>query len=341
MGVIIWLAWPRYQPPAIEMFESSQSRYDYDQAIALNWEIHNVSEVENLIISATKGEQTTGKALETYTIQDIKNSLECEKNVDKDTLKCRNWYVGKQDPGEYTFNLEIVPQQNQKNSDNITKTTQITVNPPNKPTITIMGGTKPKYELGEQIQVKFKVTNYDQVEAIRILRNNQEIQNIQGQDLENKCSQDNNICNLNLPLPVTFPGNYSFTVKVISKYSQHEPTTQNIPPILVEERRIPLKIDYFSINGSTSGPVTILPDTRATISWQVTGKEPISVSITQQGATFGSQGSTRFNPFPPGTEQRIVLTATDADGETTNKEMTVYVNSPPPPPVPEITEPDE
>lgn len=339
LAFLLW--WLFLKPPIvpeIASLEPTEKAYTFGQEIKLSWDILNPERLRKISLI---GKNDQGKqVIETlvFNIEDLKKDSRCRIIQEQEEhLNCQNISTGAKEPDNYIFSLNISAKKRWKVEEVAKKDTSlISIAPPPTPTISNVGSPQNKYTLPEKIDLKFDLSEPQEIERVNLIKNGGVFRGILPSDLNKVCkAQAEKTLNCYVQIPITEPGTYTFSVEAVPKniqYVKPQGAVDAKTPIVVEEKKIILNINLFSINDKVLSPITIQPSENVVVKWDVRGKD-VKVNITGSSQDLPPKGSQEIpgKQLPVGQAFPVKLTATDAYGNTQTKELFVQVEAPTPP----------
>jgi hypothetical protein len=266
-----------------------------------NWKIKNISKLSTVKI-IPQSREGTGKII-SYSYNDL---LKFCQPVDT-RLNCKNIPTETKKAGEYTFQIEVYSQDQNKPADT-KETDTIAIQPIDTPTIIQFYPSSQVYRknLKEQVVLSWKISHPDRIQNLILTQQSNNAspvkktfircnpQNSQTQELtantdsiEKIEGREFLVCQ-GIATNVTQPGNYIFKLEVFSKQNPSQASdTKQTDTITIQASPVPKVIGKILPNKSTyeyQEPVFL--------SWQLTNPSQIKeLKIVQQG----SDGSTILN----------------------------------------------
>ncbi len=185
---------------------------------------------------------------------------------------------------------------------------------------------KDLYRPRERIELKFEVSdienNFVGEDKIFLIVNDQRRQApiISKQNINQFCSKvHTNSYSCKISISDLRDGKHSLEIEF-----QHDPDAHGQIKKKLERHTIPkqiivktpIKLNYFTVDGSSNPAIEVEPDTLIRISWSVTGNN-LEVSLGECGhGTFGSRGE-KYITVPEKQTLACILTASDESGQKT------------------------
>ncbi|ACK70384.1 conserved hypothetical protein [Gloeothece citriformis PCC 7424] len=344
LGFLIW--WLFFRPPVLPeiiSLDPAEKSYQFPQEIQVKFDIINPQRLKKitLIGKNQKGEEVIKPLTLTYEelLNDKKDQCGLISAQQETRLSCNNISTGATKPDSYIFTLNISAQKRWRVAEVGTENTSlITLAPPPTPTISNVGSPKDKYILPERVDLKFNISDPQELARVDLMKNGTKLTSIAPTDLGKICqTESEKKLNCHVQIPPLEPGKYSFSVDAIPKninYVQPQGPVDAKKEVLVEEAKIPLIINYFLINDKNTSPIKIQPNEDVVVKWDVSGKD-VKVTITGSSENLPPKGErkipgNKIQPSDDGRQGLVTLKAEDAYGNTQTKDLFVQVESPTP-----------
>jgi hypothetical protein len=259
----------------------------------------------------------------------------CQKQ--EEVLTCTNVTTDARKPGKYNFELKAFPR---KGSTVPYQTLEVEIAEKPAPEVVSFRLDKNQYTKGDLMRLSWEIKNQDQLSRLKIIGKAEDGTGAELAELEpNKLTQVN--ANIPKPLckpvnqvltctnvPVTAPqaGKYTFELQAFSKPGK--PPNSKPTETKVEILPKPIKIAYFTLNGSEEPNIVLKDGEPVTLSWKVEG-EDINVELSTSG-NVGPSGSQQLKANLA-LEPRIELIVTDKFDRRATKAFLIKVVTPPPP----------
>ncbi len=329
----IW--WVFFRPPLLPEIESitpTESSYKFGQEIKLNIDINHPKNIKELklVAKSVQGEQV----IEPLIIEKTDSRCQIVPINDGEKLSCRNIATGAKEPKDYIFTLSVLGKKRWTVTELASKETSvIRIDAPPVPEVSNVGSPKNKYILPQRVDLKFQVSQPQAIERLDVIQNGIVIASIPSSEVNQVCKEgEQNNISCYIKIPVAETGEYKFAIQAIpqnSKYVKAQAPVTIENNILVEEAKIPLEINLFTINNMTVSPIKIKANQSAIAKWQVSGKN-VKVNITGISQDLPAKGELQVSNLSPTNQPfPVELTATDGEGNTKSKILYVQVEAPP------------
>ncbi len=347
LSFLIW--WQFFKPPAspkIDSFTSDSNNYIEGDRVLLNWQVSNSQELLKLQLKIDGPVPTTSQDI------NFKQKDLCPNQ--QPILLCANYNSGVTLPGDYTFTLTAISPSKQEKVSSL----KVKINQKPAPKVTNFHPDKNQYQVGDVMRLSWGIRNPDNLWQLQIISQKEGTQTLlekfkfsSGQLIplsslaatqkpglstdgsKNLCKpQEEKVLTYtcdNILVKTPQPGKYTVLVLAFSKSRPPQPPFQSVP-VMVDILPKPLKIVFFTLNGSQE-PTRVLNDgTPVNLSWKIEGSEDIDVELSLSGKVEASGSrQIRANQALPSI---IELTATDKFGGKDSKRFSIKVNPPPQPP---------
>ncbi len=331
LSFLIW--WQFFKLPAspkIENFTSDSNNYVEGDRVLLKWQVSNFQELSKLQLKIDGPVPSTPQDID-LTQKDL-----CRNQ--QQILSCANYNSGVTQPGDYTFTLIAFPRHKQEN---VSSPLKVKINEKPIPKVANFRPEKTQYPVGDMMRLSWEIRNPDNLSQLQIFGIKEGAQTMLGkferdQLIPNLCKQklDKEVvfysCE-NIPVKTPLPGKYTLLLLAFPKNYKQRPSRS--VPTTVDILPKPLKITFFTLNGSQEPTRVINDGTPVNFSWKVEGGEDIDVELSLFGKveTSGSKKIIANQALP----SIIELTATDKFGGKDSKRFSIKVNPPPQPPSPQ------
>ncbi|MDZ8055322.1 MAG: hypothetical protein RMX68_028690 [Aulosira sp. ZfuVER01] len=339
LGGIGFIIWQMLNPPQlrIENFSANSSQLtEGEDEVALRWDIRNYKQLETLFL-IIKGPQPIKPISydfrngipETLAKRNANEVSPCivQRQID---LICNNIKTGINTKGNYTFELQGLYRKGNalfaETAKTDTQTTQVVINEKPIPEIVDFKVNKPQYKTGENILVNWIIANPLLLKETQIIGSTEEGTatsnpiifkftqgNIDNSKLKNACKEVNRQLQCtNIPIPPLKAGKYAFELKALPNNGSEKISAKKTEG-KIEILAKPIKIFYFTINGSEQPNQSLKEGETATLTWRVEG-EDIQVKLLPYGNDLKAIGSLQLpviSEFPP----QIALQVIDKSGK--------------------------
>lgn len=348
LAFLIW--WLFFRPPIlpeIASLEPTEKSYKFGQEIKVNWDIINPQRLRKITLVGknAQGEEEIDPLI--FDVEQLKKDSRCRLiPSQEEKLSCTNISTGVKKPNSYIFSLNVSAKKRWRVEEVAKKDTSlITLAPPPTPSVSNFGATKNQYILPEQVELKFKISEFQELEKLELTKNGTLFSSLNPNQLNPFCQKiEENSLDCSVKIVKNAPGTYTFSINAIPKFKYVKPqgSVDAKTPVVVEEQKIPLKINLFTINNNdkVGTPTLIKPNQAVVVRWNVSGKD-VQVSIKVMDKVVDEDLSPIGNkqipyqqlPIDKSTVNRFLpveIIATDADDKTKSKTLSVKVESPKP-----------
>ncbi len=353
IGGVGWLIWRIINRPQLEpelTLRSEKTEYYYNgDPIAVNWTVKNRERINKILIfdqeRGTKDINNTKcyvfkPELETencYLIDKFispqsttpdKSYGECiSTDNNSQTISCSGVIFNHaQKVEDYTFKLQAfrinqAPQVITSETVSILPIPTLEVLEPLK-----VSPDKDRYQPRERIVLKFEVSdvenNFVGKDKIFLIVNDKRRQTpiISKQNVNQFCSQvHTNSYSCEIPISDLREGQNTVEIELEHDPNEHGEIKKKIERHKIPKQivvKTPIKLNYFTVDGSSNPAIEVEPDTIIRISWSVTGNN-LEIFLGECGqGTFGSKGNKTFT-LPAKETVTCTLTASDESGQRT------------------------
>ncbi|NJL87287.1 MAG: transcriptional regulator, partial [Leptolyngbyaceae cyanobacterium SM1_1_3] len=305
LATLIWLIWwlffrPPTTPKILE-FLAEDARYSaLNQDIArVGWQIEHPERVRSLKITGYSPEGTLISGPLTYDFsQGLPITLAAFCDQDKVILTCRNVRTDARQPGEYVFELTIVPGGRLRRQIESQRTSNVVIDAVPLPSVLeLVAGQTLYREIGSQpvandprpeqqapavtlegVQLNWVVTNPKQLQALLLTVRNSEDTVLGGrryplrnsesgalelpEALQNRCQIGNVLVCRDVPTGIFQVGDYTFELVAVPLGSVGADLNQELEPQQTEPIKIAPRsprLVSFQINGQEAAPKYLLP----------------------------------------------------------------------------------
>ncbi|MDJ1184221.1 hypothetical protein [Roseofilum casamattae] len=358
------------EPAAITEFEPTSGSYEAanEEQIALNWAIANPSQISEL---ALKGRSDTGLVAmpdRRFSFQqglpEILASL-CTVTIE---LRCRNVPTPIGEPGNYRFELGVVPKRGTGEVTETMETGTIAIAPrpvapppppPPVPKILQLQPSQSRYseEKGEEVLLSWEVEHGEQVQEIQLVGRDRDgivVSPVRRYRLDSGipdilqpyCSLAGRLVCQNVPASARRAGDYIFELSLVAKGNstevsdrQQTEVIQILPPVF------PLAITEFTVNGEPAPlrvVVTLQPNQRPDpleLSWQVLGGPETKVELLPSPGTVPLTGTVRYPISPQPGREILTLSVIGKSGKQLQRTLAIETLVAPPPETPASSTP--
>ncbi|WP_013322122.1 hypothetical protein [Gloeothece verrucosa] len=351
LAFLIW--WLFFKPPIlpeIVSLEPTEKSYKFGQEIKLNLDISNPQRLKK--ISLVGKNPQGGQVIEPliFTIEQLQKDARCQLlSSQEEHLSCKNISTGAKEPNSYIFNLTVWGQKRWR-VEEVDKQDSpvITLAPPPTPTISNVGSPKNQYVLPAKVDLKFDISEPQELERVDLIQNGVVFASIIPSDLSKVCKKaEENTLNCYIQIPNLEPGNYILSVDAVpknSRYVKPQGPVDAKTQVIVQAQKIPLKINVFTLNNKSSSPIILKPNQNINVIWDATGKNvkvtisvlgtPVAEDLPGKGKHLVLYEQLPINELPVDQLVPVQLMVTDADGATKNKTLLVKMDLPKPSPTP-------
>jgi hypothetical protein len=380
LGGLGWLLWWTLlrTPPRPYVLDLSPSASEYavtNQATPLlNWQVSHPKQVESLIIRTFAPDGTQVGSAESY---DLSGSLPVELlpycTLANRKLTCQNFPTSVRQPGQYTFELTLLPDAAlnlppvQATSSLVTIVdipeptvvelvpqqviyseagTPVSANTPNlAPPVTQAGVllswivNNPKALQGLLLVVKD--ANGATLGGRRFVFGNPEASTESGlpEELEPFCQLTDKLVCQGVPTGMTQVGKYRFELTPVPVGLGDAPMPDPTATEVVEIQPRPVRIVSFTVNGQPAEPKYLIPVDQGDripgfrIGWQVEGGSTAKVELLPSPGSVGLQGMLPL-PLSPADTTTVTLKVSDGQNPPIIRAVTFSTFDPTPNPTP-------
>lgn len=320
------------EPLKLEYFSSEEPKINEGDRVRLNWKINNFARLQKLVL-ITKGSVPNQQTYDfsrgiPENLGKQNNNKEAPCHQQKLALICTNFKTEAKEPGQYTFELKAY---NHRQNLIIAQTTDVEIIAKPEPEIVNFQPNKYIYPNHEIIFLNWKIKYLEKLEGIQIIIksesgtiiNEKLIDEHQINQTDN-CYQEQQqlICN-NFPINSLSTGKYTLQLTAVSKSQKKSDLAAS--QINLEILPKPLKIVYFTLNGSEDSSRILRVGENLTLNWKVEGEEDLQIELTPYGKV-SRQGSKQIKVIQTLPSQ-ITLIARDKSGQEDSKGFSIQVES--------------
>ncbi len=316
------------------------------RAVQFDFEVLNPDQIRELRLVGRSPEQVVLSPEQTYDLrQGLPLELEPYCTIADNRLRCEQLPRLVTEPGSYTFELTVVPRQNEGETPLSQTTDTLVVEQPEPPQVVELSTTQPRYSeaAGESIQLNWTIAQASQLAELRLVGRSPEGEVVvasQSYDFSGGvpealapfCALDaGRLTCTAVPTAATAGGDYIFELVAIAKLGVGLPADQKqtaLVKILPAPER-GLRITAFQLNGRDA-PLKYQavvdprrPPQGLRLSWAVEGGENVQVSLLPAPGNVAPEGSLRFPLSQQTTQQTVTLQATNAAGEQVQRSLVI------------------
>jgi hypothetical protein len=337
--------------------QGADSETDQAEAILVNWQIQHPEQIAELRLVGRAMNGSVSSPLQRFDFRDgIPETLAPFCRVTETALICSRVPRWLNEPGEYVFELSVIPREKGTEAAISQKTDTVVIEAPEPPEIADFDTVQPIYstEVGEPIGLNWQIANFDQLGAIAIeSRNPEGVVNAARQrydfrqgipeSLQNYCRASQGVLTCgNVPTNGVNEGEYRFKLSLFPQNRVAAPiATQESSLTKIIAPSLPFNIAQFQINGEPA-PLKYItevnpasPPREITLSWQVTGDPNVTVELSPAPGTVPTSGQVNYPLSQTSGQQTVTLTVTNDQGKRIERSLlleTVAVTPPYPTP---------
>jgi hypothetical protein len=369
---LIW--WLFFRPPArpqIVEFAPDSTTYDAARgdAIRLNWTIAHPDKVRSLQLKGLSPDDVVVSGPIAYDLSDgVPSELQIFCTEDEAQLICQNVPTDARKPGDYVFELAMIPSSKPAENRRTSRTDTVPITPVPPSEIREFASSEPVYDpppIPEDaqrppdwsgIRLNWSVTQPTRIREIVLVGRSPDglvLSPERRYDLSSgipealagfcQLSKQELACQ-DVPTDATQPGEYLFEMTVVPLPILGQsvaPISQTGDKIKVNDRPVPIEIAEFTIDGEAALPKHIVQlqrdePTVLNIAWTVEGGEDLTVELLPAPGNVGASGTVPYPLTPESSGETLTLQASNDAGSQIRRSVKLEVLPPPPlPPPPE------
>ncbi|MEB3294543.1 MAG: hypothetical protein VKJ24_15410 [Synechococcales bacterium] len=369
-GLIWWLFLRPPVVPKVLSFAAEDSRYAAlnNDVAQVGWEIENPDRIKVLKITgySPEGEVISGPLTYELEGKQLPAALEANCVVQEKLLTCRNIETDARRPGQYLFELALIPKHRQEAIVQQSKTVVIAP----KPVSTVKALTVPKAlyrELGSLpaalaqsapppvpangLLVSWQVENPEDIKELKLIGRDAKGVSIgelryplsaEGNELQlpetlqKYCKVNKILVCTNVPTGVIQVGEYRFELQVVSRQTNVALTDKPVQTDPIQIQPLPFYVANFQINGQPAAAhyrIPLLPNQPAPkvfLGWQVRGGQTTKVELLPSPGQVPTQGMLELPINQQYGTSVVTLQVSDRTGQSTTRSVTFETYNPAP-----------
>lgn len=376
LALLVWLIWwlffrPPVFPKILEFYvEDARYAAVNGDVAQVGWQIQQPQRLRSIRIT---GQTPDGRLISGPLVYDFTKSLPPALQpfctLEQALLTCRNVRTDATQPGEYVFELTVIPKGVRGIPDS-RQTSRVVIDPVPLPQVLEFKPTQAAYledrlnppnsttrptaqttqTPPSDIRLNWAVTRPEQLQGLQLVgrtpdgaiaRPPQRFNFSQGipKELEGLCTLGNALVCQNVPTGVRRAGDYVFELTAIPKgETANPPEPAKTDPIQILPR--PPQILTLRINNQEARPKYLIPIEQGqpplvlVVSWQVEGGASTKVELLPSPGSVPLQGAVAFPLSQQPDTQTITLQVSNSAGQPVTRSVTIETFDPTPPPDP-------
>jgi hypothetical protein len=369
-GLIWWLFLRPPVVPKVLSFAAEDSRYAAlnNDVAQVGWEIENPDRIKLLKVTgySPEGEVISGPLIYELDGKQLPTALETNCVVQEKLLTCRNIDTDARRPGQYLFELALIPKHRQEAIAQQSKT--VVISP--KPVATVkaltvtqalyreagslpkaLAQTAPPEVPADGLKVSWQVEHPEDIQELKLVGRDAKGVSIgelrypiamEGDelklpvDLQKRCKADKILVCNQVPTGVTRVGEYRFELQVVSRQSNVALADKLIQTDPIQIQPLPFYIANFQINGQPAAAhyrIPLLPNQPAPkvfLGWQIRGGQTTKVELLPSPGQVPVQGVLELPLNQQYGTAVVTLQVSDRTGQSTTRSVTFETYNPAP-----------